>query len=481
MRRAGRTGFPPGRSALQGLRLLHDRLRQEEGLRLGLDLEAGIRGLRGRQGFEGPQRGQDVEGLLLLEAVFRLAVLQLLDGVATGARGHHQAASGPAGQARRLQHHRLACPAGGQIREHGQEAGAVHVAPDRLGRPPAHERQPEEGRGRDQLVADAVEYLLLARGAIEVILVWGAGVLAHAGVAERLRPVQVLLALGKAEALPEVVKRRRADLRLVVHGYASEGVDQLREVLEVDLDDVVDLQIVAHEALDRLDHERRSPDRVGGVDLLRSVPGDLGEGVARDGELPDAAEGAVNDHDAVGASRTGLRLVDRLASPLIRPDHEDVAASEEAAPAREGLLRIVGDALLDLGADQEQDQRQQQPAEHCDGHPFEHPAERELPAFPRLALAAAAEPLAEPLEVTGAAQPTQRAAPRTVDLVLRGTLRAVVHHTLYTVRTCRYGASSASTRGVPSCWEASWTTLWSCTTACIAPGAGHGARRRSTS
>ena len=62
------------------------------------------------------------------------------------------------------------------------------------------------------------------------------------------------------------------------------------EVLEVDLDEVVDLEAVAEEVLDRLDRQRGPAERVGGVDLLGAVAGDLGLGVARDRQLAHAAE-----------------------------------------------------------------------------------------------------------------------------------------------------------------------------------------------
>ena len=95
---------------------------------------------------------------------------------------------------------------------------------------------------------DPAQHLLLARGPVEVVLGRRAGVLAHAGEAERLAAVELVLALLEVEAAPEVVERRRADPALVVDGDPAERVDELGEVLEVDLDQVVDLEAVAEEA-----------------------------------------------------------------------------------------------------------------------------------------------------------------------------------------------------------------------------------------
>ena len=78
------------------------------------------------------------------------------------------------------------------------------------------------------------------------------------------------------------------------------------------------------------------------------------------------------------------------------------------------------------------------------------------------------------------------AAPRAVDVVLGRTgvgraARRVVHQTLYIVRPCRRGGSSASTRVARSCSAASSTSSLWCTTECIGCGAGRTARRRWTS
>ena len=74
----------------------------------------------------------------------------------------------------------------------------------------------------------AAQHLLLARGAVAVVLVRRARVLADARVAERALAVEVVLALAEVEALPEVVEGRRADPRLVVDRDAAERVDEAR-------------------------------------------------------------------------------------------------------------------------------------------------------------------------------------------------------------------------------------------------------------
>ena len=49
--------------------------------------------------------------------------------------------------------------------------------------------------GENSAPLDAREHLLLARGAVEVVLARRAGVLSHPREAERLAPVQLVLAL----------------------------------------------------------------------------------------------------------------------------------------------------------------------------------------------------------------------------------------------------------------------------------------------
>ena len=90
----------------------------------------------------------------------------------------------------------------------------------------------------------------------------------------RLQPQRVAAVL-------EAAVDARDDAAAAV-GDAAERVDQLREVLEVDLDEVVDLD--AEVLLDGADRERRAAERVGRVDLVRAVAGDVDDGVARDRE-----------------------------------------------------------------------------------------------------------------------------------------------------------------------------------------------------
>src|SRR5205814_3979057 len=70
---------------------------------------------------------------------------------------------------------------------------------------------------------------------------------------------------------------------------AAERVDEVREVLEVDVGEVVDLD--AEELLDGGDRQGRPADRVGGVDLVAAVAGDVHDRVARDRQ-PRAVPGA---------------------------------------------------------------------------------------------------------------------------------------------------------------------------------------------
>ena len=145
------------------------------------------------------------------------------------------------------------------------------------------------------------------------------------------RPSSSFSPFWKRRPLPEVVERRRADARLRLDRDPAERVDELREVLEVDLDEVVDLEPVAEERLDGLDRQRRAAERVGGVDLVDAVPRDVDLDVARDRELAHAAERGVDEHDRVGAPGPLVALVDRLAGALVRAEHEDRAAGEQVA------------------------------------------------------------------------------------------------------------------------------------------------------
>jgi len=152
-----------------------------------------------------------------------------------------------------------------------------------------------------------------------VVLGRVAGVVPHAREPERALAVQVVLALAEVDPAREVAERRRADLAPDVHVHAAQGVDQLGEVLEVDLDHVVDAQPVAEEVLDGLDHERGAADRVGRVDLLRRVARDVGVGVAHQRQLSDAADAHVVQHDAVRLSGPACVGLGALLLPSVGP------------------------------------------------------------------------------------------------------------------------------------------------------------------
>ena len=115
-------------------------------------------------------------------------------------------------------------------------------------------------------------------------------------------------ALGQAQRVAAVAKaavdtRDHAPARVVDPAHR---VDQLGEVFEVDFHHVVDGD--AEVALDHRDRKRRSPEGVGGVDLLQSVGRNGHDGVARDREPCAVAGSRADEHDRVGAARTaGIR------------------------------------------------------------------------------------------------------------------------------------------------------------------------------
>jgi hypothetical protein len=115
------------------------------------------------------------------------------------------------------------------------------------------------------------------------------------------------------------------------------------------------------------------------------------------------------------------------------------ASAEHAAALRQRRLGVIRDAVLDLRADHEQDQRQQQPADDRERDPLQHPAGCDrLARLVELGFAAgdAAEPALEGVQVAAA---RERAPARAVDLVLRRGRILVGHVPLYIVRPCRLG------------------------------------------
>ena len=113
-----------------------------------------------------------------------------------------------------------------------------------------------------------------------------AGVLAGAREGDRLEAVEVVLALLEVE-VEGAAGDARADGGRQVDVDPADRVDEAAKAVEVDDRDLVDVD--PEQALDRPDRELRAARGVGGVDLLRPLPGDLGERVARDRELAEGA------------------------------------------------------------------------------------------------------------------------------------------------------------------------------------------------
>ena len=210
------------------------------------------------------------------------------------------------------------------------------------------------------------------------------------------------------------------------------------EVLEVDLDEVVDLEAVAEEVLDGADRQRGAAERVGGVDLAAAVAGDLGLGVARDRSLRTPPRPAWMT--MIVSARDGPLELSSIDAPVraSEPSTRMLRAAEHAAPARECGLGVVRHALLHLRADQEQHEREQQPAADGERHPLGHPAGGD-----RLARRGARRAR---LPVTRLSRrlSASRSPPRVsallagaVDLVLRRGRLRVGHRPLYIVRPCR--------------------------------------------
>src|SRR4051794_7221153 len=181
-----------------------------------------------------------------------------------------------------LEHARGRRAARGDRAEEAEQGGAAHVRADRLRRLPGDERQAEERERVEQPALDGGEDLLLAASAREVVLARVALVLARAREGEGLLAAEVVRAAlqpqGVAAVLVAAVDARDDAAARVLD--AAERVDEGREVLEVHLDQVVDLD--PEVVLDGLDGQPGAADRVGGVDLVAAVARDVGEGVARD-------------------------------------------------------------------------------------------------------------------------------------------------------------------------------------------------------
>ena len=271
-----------------------------------------------------------------------------------------------------------------------------------------------------------------------------AGVGAGSGEGDRLEAVEVVLALLEVE-LEGAAGDLGADIGRQVDVDAADRVDEAAKAVEVDDRDLVDVE--PEQPLDRAHGELRAPGGVGGVDLLRALPGDLGERVARDRELAEGAAPCADQHDRVGAVGRVL-AVGPVGSPaehileavfglgLVRPGEgagADVGAEHEDRLRRDEHERVavegVGDAvgqlgLLDLGREREGDVAEQDPPERRDPRPLEGPAPpRPLVGrahrlrLPLAVCASAAQPVGQPGEI-GLADDVAEAPSRLVDGVL---------------------------------------------------------------
>ena len=138
--------------------------------------------------------------------------------------------------------------------------------------------------------------------------------MARAREGERLLAVDAcrpaLQAQGEAAVLEAAVDARHDAAAGVVD--AARRVDEGWEVVEVDLEDMVDLD--AEVLLDRLHRERGAADRVGRVDLVAPVAGDVDDRVARDRELGAVPAPGAHEQDRVAAARAR-----RARAGLLRP------------------------------------------------------------------------------------------------------------------------------------------------------------------
>ena len=106
--------------------------------------------------------------------------------------------------------------------------------------------------------------------------------------------------------------------------------------MEVDVDVVVDRE--AGQLLDRLDRQLRAAERVGGVDLVVAVTGDLDLQVARQREQRDSLAGVEpHDHDRVRARLEAELLV---AVPAVGADEQDRLRLAARQHRRQLLARV---------------------------------------------------------------------------------------------------------------------------------------------
>ena len=228
-----------------------------------------------------------------------------------------------------------------------------------------------------------------------------AAVLAHPRVHERLRSVEVVapglrFSVQPPFAAPPLICAHTFPVVTSTPPIASMNCGNAARLTTITW-----LILTPVNGLDGLDRERRAAVRVGRVDLGRAVPGNVRERVARDRE---AARGAAADppqHHRVAAAarvrRVGARLLraGRAAGrcPRIRTlsAPNNMFGPDVSASLRRGR-EVAG---LDLRADQEQHDRQQDPRQDRDAHVLEHalprPRAAEQPSLaPGLAAIAAA-------------------------------------------------------------------------------------------
>ena len=221
--------------------------------------------------------------------------------------------------------------------------------------------------------------------------------------------------------------------------------------------------------LDRLDRERRAAERVGGVDLVRAVAGDL-EPPCRAGSTagarrrPRSATASSCRTSAAGVGVCWRRApsirarLGRWSVPRIRTVSAEVSMFDPLEPARPGRRRDAA-GLLSRRADHEQHQRQQQPSREGRPAAEDDPLPGDRPAAAAATLAPP-RPVALVLGSETAVRPPRRAdGPADPSVRPRYTLYGGVSSrslgiSAHIVTACLGGAPSASTWVVRSCWPA---------------------------
>jgi hypothetical protein len=190
---------------------------------------------------------------------------------------------------------------------------------------------------------------------------------ARSGVGQRGEAVDLLAALLDVEA-----RQRVLHVLLGADLHAAEGVHGVDHAAEAELDVVVDVD--AGQVLDARHQQRRAVDLEGGVDHLRAVAGDLGEGVAGDRHHRAAARAGVQHDDRVGVGAAALAGLERLAL-LVGEVVGLVGADDEVVGARLVRGAVAAGRRVDLvdprpvverdrdEVDEDQEQQQRDEAE----------------------------------------------------------------------------------------------------------------------